>query len=263
MTRALVLARGLGTRMRASDPGAVLTADQARAADAGFKAMMPVHGRAFLDYVLTALADAGVEHVGLIVAPDHAVIRTYYERHAPARVRVHYIVQPEALGTANAMLCAEPWCGADPFIVLNSDNLYPSGVLKALVDLGEPGLAVFTRDALVRDSNIPPERIRAFALVEVGADGYLARIVEKPPRDADGPLVSMNCWRFDARIFDACRDVPKSARGEFELPEAVALAVVRGARIRCIPASGGVLDMSTRADAADVERRLAGVQPAP
>ena len=28
----------------------------------------------------------------------------------------------------------------------------------------------------------------------------------------------MNCWRFDARIFDACRDVPRSARGEFELP---------------------------------------------
>ena len=35
----------------------------------------------------------------------------------------------------------------------------------------------------------------------------------------------MNCWRFDARIFDACRDVPRSARGELELPEAVGLAV--------------------------------------
>ena len=28
-------------------------------------------------------------------------------------------------------------------------------------------------------------------------------------------LVSMNCWRFDARIFEACRDVPRSARGEY------------------------------------------------
>jgi glucose-1-phosphate thymidylyltransferase len=263
MTRALVLARGLGTRMRATDPGAVLTAAQARAADAGFKAMMPVHGRPFLDYVLSAVADAGIERAALIVAPDHAAIRNHYEHHAPARVHVEYVVQPEALGTANAMLSAESWCGADPFIVLNSDNLYPSAVLTALADLNEPGLAVFARDALVRDSNIPPERIRAFALVEIDAEGYLARIIEKPPSDVEAALVSMNCWRFDARIFDACRDVPRSARGEFELPEAVALAVARGARIRGIAASGAVLDMSTRADAADVERRLSDVVPNP
>jgi len=142
VTRALVLARGLGTRMRAGDPRATLTADQARAADAGSKAMMPVRGRPFLDYVLSTIADAGVEHVGLVVAPDHGAIREYFERRAPTRVRLHYVVQHEALGTANAILSAESWCGADPFIALNSDNLYPSAVLKSLVDLHEPGLAV-------------------------------------------------------------------------------------------------------------------------
>ena len=73
----------------------------------------------------------------------------------------------------------------------------------------------------------------------------------------------MNCWRFDARIFDACRDVPRSARGEFELPEAVALATRRGARFKAIPARGPVLDLSRRADTADVERRLAGLAPRP
>jgi len=161
------------------------------------------------------------------------------------------------------MLHAERWCGSDPFVVMNSDNLYPADALKALADLNEPALAVFSREALVRDSNIPPERIRSFALIEIDAKGYLAKIVEKPPQDLGGQLVSMNCWRFDAGIFDACRDVPRSPRGEFELPEAVGLAVERGGRIRCIPATGAVLDMSTRADAADVERRLAGVRPAP
>jgi glucose-1-phosphate thymidylyltransferase len=263
MTRAVVLARGLGTRMRANDPDAQLSADQARAADAGFKAMMPVHGRPFLDYVPTTIADAGVEHVGLIVAPDHASIRAYYAQHPPQRVRLHYIVQPDAIGTANAMLHAEPWCGTDPFLVMNSDNLYPPAALRALVELEEPGVAVFSRDGLVRESNIPPQRIRSFALVDVDADGYLARIVEKPPQDSGGHLVSMNCWRFDARIFEACRDVPRSARGEFELPEAVGVAIARSARIRCIRAAGAVLDLSTRADAADVERRLTGLRPVP
>lgn len=73
----------------------------------------------------------------------------------------------------------------------------------------------------------------------------------------------MNCWRFDSRIFDACRGVAKSARGEFELPEAVALAISRGVRVKAIPARGPVLDLSRRADAADVARRLAGVVPCP
>ena len=73
----------------------------------------------------------------------------------------------------------------------------------------------------------------------------------------------MNVWRFDERIFDACRDVPRSARGEFELPEAVALAVARGVPFRVIAARGPVLDLSRRADAADVERRLAAAEARP
>ena len=76
-------------------------------------------------------------------------------------------------------------------------------------------------------------------------------------------LVSMNCWHFDARIFAACRDVPRSVRGEFELPEAVGLAIARGVRFRALAARGAVLDLSRRADAAEVERRLTGIVPNP
>jgi dTDP-glucose pyrophosphorylase len=73
----------------------------------------------------------------------------------------------------------------------------------------------------------------------------------------------MNCWRLDRRIFGACRDVPKSGRGEFELPEAVGLAVRLGVAFKTFPARGPVLDLSTRADAADVARRLAATTPRP
>ncbi|MGI8619426.1 MAG: nucleotidyltransferase family protein, partial [Gemmatimonadaceae bacterium] len=54
-TKAVVLARGLGTRMRAADSTADLDADASAIADSGVKAMIPV-GRPFLDYVLSALA---------------------------------------------------------------------------------------------------------------------------------------------------------------------------------------------------------------
>ena len=59
-------------------------------------------------------------------------------------------------------------------------------------------------------------------------------------------------WRFDARIFDACRDVPASARGERELPQAVGLAAAGGVCFEVIPVRGEVLDLSRRDDVARV-----------
>jgi dTDP-glucose pyrophosphorylase len=222
--RAIVLARGLGTRMRTADPAAALTDDQQRAADAGHKAMMPIAGRPFLDYVLSAAADAGLRRIALIVAPDHGVLREHYEGPArPTRLAVDFVVQPQPRGTADAVLAAEQWADGQPFVAINADNLYPRAALGAMQALAEPGLAGFDAGDLVRIGNIPAGRVRAFALVEQDDRGYLTRIVEKPsPGDIDrlGPeaRVSMNCWRFDARIFDACRAVTPSARGELELP---------------------------------------------
>lgn len=264
-TQALVLARGLGTRMRAADPQAQLTPDQLRAAESGSKAMMPIAGRPFLDYVLNAIADAGVRRVGLVVPPVHHALAHQYELEAPpVRLEIDFVVQTEARGTADAVLAAAQWSDGAPFLVMNGDNLYPADVLRQLAALDEPGLPGFRRGDLVRSSNIPDARVTSFALIDRDDRGYLARIVEKPSagmvqRAGADALVSMNCWRFDPRIFSACRDVPISARGEFELPQAVALAIERGARFRVIAAAGPVLDLSTRGDTAAVAARLEGV----
>ena len=275
-TRAIVLARGLGTRMRAPDPSARLTPEQQRIADAGLKAMIPLNGRPFLDYILSSLADAAIRHVALVVAPEHDALRRYYESDAPpSRVRVGFVVQDRALGTANAVLAAERWVQGEPFLTMNADNLYPVDALAALAALAEPGLPAFDPEDLMRSSNIPPERLRSFAFLDVDDRGYLTGIVEKPAEENSwlppsvgrtvqgGSYVSMNCWRFDERIFQACRDVRRSARGEFEIPEAVGVAVRRAVPFKTFPARGPVLDLSTRADAADVARRLAGISPRP
>jgi glucose-1-phosphate thymidylyltransferase len=258
--------------MRVDDPAIALTPEQQQAADAGLKAMIPVNGRPFLDYLLGALADAKVCDVALVVAPDHETIRRYYTSMSPPdRVSLSFVVQDEPLGTAHALLSAEQWTSGAPFLAMNADNLYPVAALIALASLDEPGLPAFDRDDLVRTSNISPERILTFALIDVDADGYLKRIVEKPAGDeawlagsADtAPCVSMNCWRFDSRIFAACREVPRSPRGEFEIPGAVARAIARGVRFKTFRAAGPVLDLSRRADAVDVGRRLSGVRPRP
>src|SRR5262249_4011748 len=130
--KAVLLARGLGSRMKQDSDAASLTAEQAAAASAGAKGMMPIGppspppgasgmARPFLDYVLSALADAGCTRVCLIVAPDHSTIREHYDGAGrPARLHVEFAVQPVADGTARAVLCAQDYAGRDPFLVLNS-----------------------------------------------------------------------------------------------------------------------------------------------
>ena len=77
ITKCVILARGLGTRMRRDDGTTTLNAEQSAAAGAGLKAMIPV-GRPFLDYLLSALADAGFQHVCLVIGPEHNTVRKHY-----------------------------------------------------------------------------------------------------------------------------------------------------------------------------------------
>jgi glucose-1-phosphate thymidylyltransferase len=264
-TKAVVLAAGMGTRMRAADEAAALTPEQAAAADVGLKSMIPID-RPFLDYVFNALADAGFTDVCLVVPREHDVIRDYYTRRLTlSRLHLSFAVQQHPAGTADAVLCAAAFIGDDAFVVLNADNYYPPDVLRALRNQPAPALPAFDRATLVQDSNIPPERIARYALLDV-RDGLLRRIVEKPDAAtvaAFGPsaAVSMNCWLLTPAIFDACRRVPPSVRGELELPLAIQWALDHmQMRISVLPATAAVLDLSHRGDVAAVAARLRGTR---
>lgn len=267
--KAAVLARGLGRRMRAADPAVRLESAQSEAADAGSKAMMPLQvgdgTKHFLDFVLASLMEAGLDDMAIVVGPDPNPTRRHYEQHPPADATLTFLVQHEPLGTADAVVACQTWADQDPFVVLNADNLYPVDVLRRLAAIEGNGLPVFERGELSRSSNIPHDRIASFALIEVDEHGRVRSIVEKPGQDAmaaAGPraLISMNVWRFDARIFNACRDVPQSVRGEYELPAAVALAIDRGVPFSAFPAAGPVLDLSRRSDVAEISRRLSAME---
>jgi glucose-1-phosphate thymidylyltransferase len=270
--KAVILARGLGTRMRKPDAGAALDPAQHAAAGRGQKAMMPLAGgRPFLDYVLSGLADAGYARVCLVIGPGPDPVRAHYAGPGrPARVRLEFAVQDEARGTADAVLSAEPFASGDPFLLVNADNLYPRAALEALRALPPPraGVAAFRRSVLVA-GGIPAERILAFALLGVDRDGWLTEVVEKPggadaARFGDDPLVSMNAWLLPPAIFKAARAIGPSPRGELELQDAVRHAVARlGERFRAVEIAGAVLDLSTRGDIAAAAERLRGIEPRP
>ncbi|MEQ1690003.1 MAG: sugar phosphate nucleotidyltransferase [Gemmatimonas sp.] len=273
---AAILARGLGTRMRRADADARLAHSQAAAADIGMKGMIPIgddsgegQARPFLDYVLSELADAGVTEIVLVLGPEHVAVREYYTQTAPPkRVRMRFAVQVEPVGTANAVVAAASVIGDEPFLVLNADNFYPREALRWLAAGTSAATIAFDRDALVRDGNIDRERVRAFAVLELSADDRLLSIVEKPGDTLDlesdaARWVGMNCWAVTPTIVDACRRVPKSSRGEFELPEAVAVAIREGVEVRVERVALPVLDLSQRADIPAVVARLSSVTPRP
>ena len=135
MTRAprtaMVLAAGLGTRMRP------LTDDRP-------KALVEVGGRALIDHVLDRLADAGVET---------AVVNVHWfadrlESHLKARRRGPDILisdeRAELLETGGGLKKAHPLLGDDPVFVANIDSVWidraktPGGALADLVRLWNP-----------------------------------------------------------------------------------------------------------------------------
>lgn len=260
VSKAIVLARGLGTRMRAEAASTPLAPDQADMAAAGLKAMIPV-GRPFLDHVLSVLADAGLDDICVVIGPEHGVVRDYYAGLELAHVRLVFAEQPSPRGTADAVYAAREFAGDDGFVVVNGDNLYPVAACRALRIADGPALVGFTRSGLLREGLIAPDRLASFAVIDA-PDGWLRRIVEKPDAawlasaGAD-LLVSMNCWRFDHEIFDVIPTLPLSPRGELELPAAAQVLVDRGLRFEVIPSDDSVLDLSRRSDVAALARRLA------
>jgi N-acetyl-alpha-D-muramate 1-phosphate uridylyltransferase len=111
---AMVLAAGLGTRMRAFNGQAP-------------KPLVRVGGKALIDHVLDRLADAGVTRA--VVNVHH--LAEQIEQHLQSRQRPRIIISDERhelLGTGGGVVKALPQLGAAPFFHVNSDTIWIDGV---------------------------------------------------------------------------------------------------------------------------------------
>src|SRR5579863_6433075 len=120
---AIVLAAGLGTRMRPYN-GHIP------------KPLVAVGGKSLIDYGLDRLADAGVERA--VVNVHH--LADAVERHLSARQKPHIIISDERgelLGTGGGIAKALPQLGDAPFFLVNSDTLWLDGVKPNFVRLAE------------------------------------------------------------------------------------------------------------------------------
>jgi len=269
--KAVILARGLGTRMQKERDGIELDDESDRIARQGLKTLIPVGSRPFLDYIVDSLLQVGLREVCLVIAPDCQPLQDYAERVSKAsHAEVSCTVQEEALGTADAVLAAESFARTDPFVLCNSDNLYPREALRTLAADEQAGccVAAFDGETLVSEGNIAADRVRDMAVVVADDDGNLTNIVEKPPEPekyARGGhvWVNMNLYRFTPHIFDACRSIDfDPERGELELTTAVQLLCDRQiVPFRVAFSRDGVLDMTSRKDVDAVREALEDRQP--
>lgn len=265
--KVIILARGLGTRMRKQEQGTQLDEHTARIASTGVKAMIPTLGRPFLDFVLSSLVDAGFRQVCLVIGPEHTEIREYYGQKTKSRhLEIQFAIQEKPLGTADAVRPAEAFVDGESFLVINSDNFYPPEALSSVHQTHAPAIAVFEKHAMLRGSNIPSDRISKFSVVRINPDGSMKQIIEKPDDATLNSLgnevyLSMNCWVFTPNIFKACASIRPSPRGEYEITDAAQYCIdVLGEKFTVHKISAPVLDLSSRSDIASVNEKLKNVR---
>ncbi len=137
-------------------------------------------------------------------------------------------MQDEPLGLAHAVLTAEPFLGASPFVMYLGDNLLQGGIAELVGAFRE-----HAPDALILLTPVPdPENygVAELAAAAQGEVGRVVRLVEKPAEPATD-LALVGVYMFTAAVHDAARAIAPSPRGELEITDAIQHLVDAGMRV--------------------------------
>lgn len=191
--QAVILAAGEGKRMR---PLTLLRP----------KPLILVAGRPILEHIIDALPKE-VNELILVVGYKADMIKRHFGDSYGGR-RIRYVFQWMPVGTAHALSMAEPLLQDDRFIFMFGDDLHGTGAFTKA--LSYPlALLASTHDDLSK-----------FGVIELNADGTLARIVEKPEVPATN-LISTGAMVLDKRIFNY--EAARHSSGEYYLTDPLSL----------------------------------------
>ena len=216
---AVVLAAGEGRRL------APLT-------DTRPKPMLPVANRPILEYVLEAIATAGLEEVVVVVGHRAERIRTHVGDGADWGLDITYVEQTPQLGTGHAVLQAESQVDG-PFLVFNGDRILDPVVVEQVVSAHQPETTVVATTLAEQPSN--------FGVVEV--DGStLVGVHEKPLNPSPRAIINAGVYGFGESIFDRIRQT-EPVGGEQAITSTLA-ALAEDETVRAVRYDGRWLDVT-------------------
>lgn len=231
----VVLAAGEGTRMGS------LTAEQP-------KGLVEVAGQPVLSHAFDALLSVGVQRLVVVVGyRGEQIVARYGEMYRDRPVA--YVEQPEQLGTAHALQQAMPVVEA-PFVVLNGDNVCRANLGSVIERHRETDAA-----ATLLVESVSREQARTTGVLETDADGRVTGLVEKPD-DPPSTLVNRGFYAFGPEIGPALDRTDRSARGEYEITDAIDDLLKRGHRIETVELSGWCHNVNEPADRERVAEKL-------
>ncbi|AVH55993.1 MULTISPECIES: glucose-1-phosphate thymidylyltransferase [Streptomyces] len=233
--KALVLAGGSGTRLRPFSYSMP-------------KQLIPIANTPVLVHVLDNIRDLGVTDIGVIVGnrgPDIEAALGDGSRHG---VKLTYLLQDAPRGLAHTVAVARDFLGDDDFVMYLGDNVLPEGVAATA-----EAFTVRRPAAQIVVHKVPDPR--QFGVAELGPDGEVVRLVEKPaePR-SDMALVGV--YFFTSAIHRAVDSIRPSARGELEITDAIQWLLASGAEVRATQYDGYWKDAGNVEDVLDCNRYL-------
>lgn len=213
-TSAILLAAGRGKRQRPYT-------------DVTPKPLLEVDGRPTLDYVLCAVAKAGITRVCLVTHHLEEQIFAYVGDGSRWNLSATFAHQESMRGSGDAVLSVlksrPEWIDRSaPVLVSATDYLFDENALADLV-------ATHRADITVSLKECPPEEMSARSSVDIDSEGRVTRIVEKPAQgQAPSRFVASLVYILPPALWDILPQVPPSPRGEVELPSAVNLLIEQG-----------------------------------
>lgn len=231
---ALVLAAGLGTRMRSATP----------------KLLHTLAGRPMIDLVLDAVRGAEAEPV-VVVGPDAAALREHIGG-------VRTVVQSPARGTGHAVQVALPALprSGEALIVYGDTPLLRDATLNAMLEAHRAAGAALT----LLTAHVPPPN--AYGRIERDASGRVAGIVETKGDRAAGARAgeaNLGAYVVDLGWLQAAAPrLAENASGEIYLTDLAALAAREGRPVatHCLDDHREGAGINTRVDLAAAEEVL-------